>query len=710
VVICQVTETPGLTVTYDTDPCTLYHGVVAGPATGSSSSSGGGSTSSGSGGGVSSSSSSGARSGSSSGASTAAQTDLVLTCPTATATVQFAACPGGNLVYSVASPGIYVESSTVATNNVPAYSAATHVFEPYENAVEVVICKIAETPGLTVTYTTDPCTMFHGVVPGPAAGGSSSSSGGTSSGSSSSSSSSSSGSSGSTSSGGGSGLTDVLTYHNDTMRTGQNLTETVLTPTDVNSSTFGLVRQLAADGHVDAAPLVASNVTINAASHNVVYVATENDSVYAYDADTGTLLKSVSLLGSGETASDDRGCSQDGPVIGITATPVIDRSAGPNGTIFVVAMSKDSAGSYYQRLHALDLATLADRITPVTVQATYPGTAYGAGGHVAFVPGQYTERGALLLAQGQIFTVWASHCDDGNYNGWVIAYNETALTQTQVLNLTPNGNQGGIWDVAGVAADSSGALYTLMGNGLFDTTLTAGGLPTRGDYGNAAVKFSLSGGSLAVSDYFTMWDTTSESSGDVDLGSGSPLLLPDQTDASGATRQLMLAEGKDTNLYLLDRTNLGKYNGNNASSDTIYQELDGALSSGVFSAPVYFNGSIYFANVGGTLKQYALTEARLPSSPTSQSSASFAYPGASPSISANGASGAIVWAVESNSSNAAVLHAYNPANLAAEYYNSTQAAGGRDAFGNGNKFITPVVAHGKVFIGTPSGVAVFGLR
>jgi len=493
------------------------------------------------------------------------------------------------------------------------------------------------------------------------------------------------------------------------MRTGQNLTETVLTPGNVTSSTFGLLHLLAADGVVDAAPLVASNLTINAASHNVVYVATENDSVYAYDADSGLLLKQVSLLGTGETASDDRGCSTYAPEIGITSTPVIDRSAGPNGTIFVVAMSKDSGGTYYQRLHALDLVTLADRIAPVVIQATYPGTAYGAGGQVAFVPGQYTERGALLLTQGQIVTVWASHCDDGEYNGWIIAYSESALTQTQALNLTPNGNQGAIWDVAGVAADSTGALYTLLGNGLFDTTLTSGNFPNQQDYGNAAVKLSLTSGTLAVTDYFTMWDTTSESTGDIDLGSGSPLLLPDQADSTGTTRHLMLAAGKDTNLYLLDRDNMGKYNGNVSGSDTIYQELDGALSAGLYSAPVYFNGSIYFADVGGTLKQYALGAARLPSTPTSKSSASFAYPGASPSISANGSSNAIVWAVRSNSSSAAVLHAYNPANLLVEYYNSTQAAGSRDAFGNGNKFITPVVANGKVFVGTPSGVAVFGL-
>jgi hypothetical protein len=495
------------------------------------------------------------------------------------------------------------------------------------------------------------------------------------------------------------------------MRTGRNLTETILTPSNVKSSTFGLLYELPADNLVSATPVVASNVSINGASHNVVYVASESDSVYAYDVDTGALLKQVSLLATGEAPSDDRGCSQDGPNIGITATPVIDRGAGPNGTMFVEAMSKDSSGNYYQRLHALDLSTLADRITPVVIQATYPGTAYGATGEVSFVPGMYTERGALLLTQGQIVTVWAGHCDTGQYNSWIIAYNESTLTQTQVRNLTPHGNQGGIWDAAGVAADGSGAIYTLIGNGLFDTTLTGSGFPINGDYGNAAVKFSLTGASnsLAVTDYFTMWDTTTESQDDVDLGSGSPLVLPDQTDASGNTQHLLLAVGKDTNFYLLDRDNLGKYNGNISSSDTIYQELDGVLTGGMLSSPVYFNGSIYVAEIGGTLKQFALSAARLPATPTSQSSATFAFPGASPSISANGSSNAIVWAVMSNPGTAAVLHAYNPANLAVEYYNSTQASGGRDAFGLGNKFITAVVAHGKVFVGTRSGVAVFGL-
>jgi len=520
-------------------------------------------------------------------------------------------------------------------------------------------------------------------------------------------SSSSSGSGSSTSSSGASAAIDVTTYHYDTMRTGQNLNETTLTPANVSSATFGLLHLLPADGLVDAAPLVVSNLSIGGVLHNVVYVATENDSVYAYDADSGAKLKQVSLLGSDETPSDARGCNQVVPMIGITATPVIDRNAGPNGTLYVVAMSKDG-GTYYQRLHALDLTTLADRVPAVVIQASYPGSAYGSTGQVEFVPDQYKERGALLLTQGQIITSWASHCDDGAYNGWIMAYNETTLAQTAVLNLTPNGTKGGIWDVAGVAVDSSGSLYTLLGNGSFDTTLTAG-FPNQHDYGNAAVRLTLNGTSIAVSDYFAGYNTTSQSANDVDLGSGSPLLLPDQLDSSNTARHLMLAAGKDTNLYLLDRDNMGKYNGNVGQSNAIYQQLTAALAHGIFSAPVYFNGSIYLAEIGGTLKQYALNLARLPSSPTTQSSAVFQYPGASPSISANGSSNGIVWAAESNTGSAAVLHAYDPANLAIEYYNSSQAAGNRDAFGNGNKFVTPVVANGKVYVGTPSGVAVFGL-
>jgi hypothetical protein len=501
--------------------------------------------------------------------------------------------------------------------------------------------------------------------------------------------------------------TDVLTYHNDSMRTGQNLSELTLNPSNVTSSSFGLLQMLSADDPVDATPLVVSGLTVAGAVHNVVYVATEHDSVYAYDIASGALLANVSLLGANETPSDTRSCDQVQPEIGITATPVIDRSIGPNGALYVVAMSKDNNGNYHQRLHALDLVTLADLMPAVAIAATYAGSGpNGANGVQTFDPAQYKERGALALANGQIYTVWASHCDDEPYNGWIIAYQETTLAQTAVLDYTPNGTEAAIWDVAGLAADSGGTLYALTGNGTFDTTLTSGGLPNMADYGNAAIKLTASGNALSVADYFTPYNTISESDTDADLGSGAPLVLPDQVDANGVTRHLLIGGGKDGNLLLLDRDNLGKFN---ATTDSAYQVLWSALPGGMHSAAAYFNGNVYIADIGGTLKAFTLSQALLAVSPTSQSSESFSYPGTSPAISADGSANAIVWAVLSNTGTGAVLHAYNPANLAQEYYNSTQAPNNRDAFGNGEKFITPVIADGKVFIGTPNGVAVFGL-
>jgi len=514
-------------------------------------------------------------------------------------------------------------------------------------------------------------------------------------------------SSSSSSSSGAATGTDVLTYHYDSMRTGQNLAETVLTPANVTSPTFGLLRTLPADDVVDATPLIATGIPVGGSKHTVVYVATENDSVYAYDADTGAALLHVSLLASGETPSDTRSCTQVVPAIGITSTPVIDRSVGANGTLFVVAMSKDSSGGYHQRLHALDLSTLAARIPAVDIAATAPGNSpNGSGGTVTFGPGDYKERGALLAANGQIYTVWASHCDDEPYNGWIIAYNESTLAQTAVLNYTPNGSQGAIWNVGGLAADSAGALYAMAGNGTFDTTLTASGFPNQSDYGNTVMRLAATASGLTVADYWAASNTVSESAGDIDLGSGSPLLLPDETDAGGTVRHLFIGAGKDGNVLLLDRDSLGKFN---ANASTAYQRVASLLPGGLFSAFAYFNGSVYTADVGGTLKAFTLTAALLPASPTSQSTATFGYPGSSPSVSANGSSNAVVWTLTSSSSGAAILHAYNPANLQQEYYNSTQAANSRDAFGNGERMITPVVANGKVFVGTPSGVAVFGL-
>ena len=501
--------------------------------------------------------------------------------------------------------------------------------------------------------------------------------------------------------------TDVLTYHNDNARTAQNLTETVLMPSSIMSAQFGLLHTLAADGLVDAQPLIVSRLAVGGRTRNVVFIVSEHGSVYSFDADDGTPLVHVSLIPAGETASDNRSCSQVTPEIGITSTPVIDRAAGAHGTLFAVAMSKDANGRYLQRLHALDLTTLAEQSqSPVIVQGTYPGTgAASSGGSVTFNPGQYKERAGLLLVNGIVYTAWASHCDNGAYTGWIMGYDEHSLAQTRVLDVVPNGSGGAIWQSGGgMAADTQGNVYALIANGTFDTTLSTAGMPSKGDYGNAFVKISATA-PIQISDYFAMDNATAESAADVDLGSGGPMLLPDLQDSGGVTRHLAVGAGKDGHLYVVNLDNMGKFM---TSTNGIWQDLPGALPGGIWSAPAYFNGTVYYADWNGTLKAFVLARAKFGASPASVSSNTFGFPGASPSVSANGAANGIVWAVESNPSQAAVLHAFDATNLGNELYNSNQASGGRDHFGNGNKFITPTIANGKVYVGTPTGVAVFG--
>ena len=505
---------------------------------------------------------------------------------------------------------------------------------------------------------------------------------------------------------------DVTTYHYNNARDGLNAQETILTQSNVNSTQFGKIGFDAVDGKVDAEPLYLANLTINGQPRNVLYVATEHDSVYAFDADTGVQLWKTSILGSAETTSDDHNCLQITPEIGITSTPVIDRKLGRNGTLFTVGMSKDATGAYHQRLHALDITTGAEITgSPTEITATYPGMGDNTqNGNVVFDPAQYAERAGLLLLNGNIYTGWTSHCDSGLYTGWVMAYSESTLQQTQLLNLTPNGHEGSIWmSGGGIAADSQGNIYLLDANGTFDTTLDANGFPTKGDYGNAMVKLSTSG-KLAVADYFEMYNTESESNEDLDLGSGGALLLPDETDANGIVHHLIVGAGKDKNIYLADRDNLGKFNpATNPMDSNIYQQLTGAMAGLVYSTPAYFNGVLYYAADGDHLKAFPLTNAKLATTPSSISAITFPHPGPTPSISANGTQNGIVWALESSLTSAGVLHAYDPANLAHELYNSNQAANARDTFGNGNKFITPMVVNGKVYVGTQNGVAVFGL-
>jgi hypothetical protein len=336
--------------------------------------------------------------------------------------------------------------------------------------------------------------------------------------------------------------------------------------------------------------------------------------------------------------------------------------------------------------------------------ATYPGSGDGSqGGQVIFAPGQYAERTGLLELGGTIYIAFTSHCDQRPYTGWVMGYNSQTLAQTSVLDVTPNGNEGAIWMAgAGLAADSQ-ALYFLDGNGTFDTTLNAQGFPVNGDYGNAFMKISVTG-QLAVADYFTMYNTVQESGSDEDLGSGGAMILPDLMDGQGHVHHLAVGAGKDSNIYVVDRDNMGKFNPNNDSA--IYQEIDGVLPGGVWAMPAYFNNTVYYGSVGSPLKAFSITNAKLSTSPTGQTATSFTYPGTTPSVSANGITNGIVWAVENTSP--AVLHAYDATNLSHELYNSNQA-GSRDQFGPGNKFITPIVVNGKVFVGTQNGVAVFGL-
>jgi hypothetical protein len=498
--------------------------------------------------------------------------------------------------------------------------------------------------------------------------------------------------------------TDIVTFKNDVGRTGQNLSESVLTVANVNSSSFGLLRNLSVDGKVDAQPLYLSQLTVGNAPHNVVFVETEAASVYAFDSDTGDSLWHVSLLGSGETLSDNHGCGQITPHIGITSTPVIDRSAGPHGAIYVVAMSKDASSAYHQRLHALDVTTGAELFNgPVEITATY----HAANGTTAtFQPGQYAERAALLLSQGVVYTSWTSHCDVPPYSGWIIGYNQTTLAQASVLNIAPNSGAGpSIWMAGnGPGADSAGNIYLLSANGAFETALDANGFPNGQDFGNSFLKLSLTGGSLAVADYFAMSNEVAESNTDEDLGSGGEMLLPDVTDSAGTVRHLVVGAGKDGNLYVVDRDAMGKFNPN---TNNIWQQLSNALPGGVFSSPAYFNGTVYYADVSGTLKGFPITNAKLGSALSAQSPTPFPYPGASPVVSANGTSNGIVWAHENSST--AVLHAYEAGNLTHELYNSNQAAANRDHFGTGNKYITPTVVDGKVFVGTQNSVAVFGL-
>jgi len=522
-----------------------------------------------------------------------------------------------------------------------------------------------------------------------------------------------------------SGQVNVLTYHNDFARTGQNTNETVLTPVTVNSNSFGKLFSQAVDGQVYAQPLYVSGVAIpGQGTHNVVFVATMHDSVYAFDADSnlganGGLLWQVSLGTPAATPNNDFGNRYGAyhdirPEVGIIGTPVIDLATG---TLYVSAFTHEGS-SYFQRIHALNITNGVEQpFSPVIVNASVPGIGVGSsGGVLSYDPmANGLQRPALTLAGNVLYVSYSGFADTDPYHGWVIGFDKNTLQQltNRVFVTTPNATtgtfganagEGGLWMGGnGPAVDAATNLFLMVANGSFNANNTGGT-----EYGDSFVKLATTNG-LAVADYFTPYDQATLQQNDTDLGSGGPVLLPDAV-GSTAHPHLIVGSGKSGKIYLVDRDAMGKYNG--ANDNQIVQVVSGAIG-GIFSTPAYFNKQLYYQAVGDRLKAIAITNGVLSSSATSQSAGTIGFPGATVSVTANGTNNAIVWVLENSAVSSgsptgpAVLHAYNAYNLAQELYNSSQA-GLRDAASWAVKTTVPTIADGKVFVGGASALTVYG--
>jgi hypothetical protein len=515
-------------------------------------------------------------------------------------------------------------------------------------------------------------------------------------------------------------LSGVLTYHNNLSRDGTNTHEFALAPSNVNMSTFGKLFSCQADGAIYAQPLWVPNLTVAGSSHNVIIVATQHESLYAFDADATpcTTLWHVDLIDSahggtsGETAVPSAGAGalvgsgygDISPEVGITGTPVIDPTTN---TLYVVSKSVNPSTQFFQRLHAIDLTTGNERTAPFSIGSSIsvPGTGAGSvAGQVAFDPRNENQRPGLVLSNAVVYVAWASHEDHDPYHGWVIGLSASTLSPVTnaVFNSTPNQvgtlsySRGGIWMGGGApAVDSTGNLFFITGNGTFDAN-TGGS-----NYGDSVVRLSTAGG-LSVADYFTPLDQASLDANDTDFGSGAATILVDQPAAP--VTHLLIGGGKQGNLFLLNRDNLGKFN---SSTNNVVETLD--LGNPIFATPAFWQNNLYVAGIG-PLKQFVFnsTTGKFNGAPLSQSSTSYGFPGATPSISSNGATNGIVWTLENSlyctpqspGCGATVLHAYDATNLTTELWNSSQAAANRDLAGHAVKFTVPTVANGRVYVGT----------
>ncbi len=501
-------------------------------------------------------------------------------------------------------------------------------------------------------------------------------------------------------------LGQVTTSQYDNARTGATLHEKILNPQNVNARQFGKLGVFKVDGGVYAQPLYLPGVDVpGKGTHDVIFIATEHDSVYAFDANHpgDAPLWQVSFLdkarGVTTLSEDDAQCPFIRPEIGITSTPVIDL---PTGTLYVLARTKirhrSSPDEYFQHLHALAITTGIEKFGgPKLITASVTGKGAGtANGEVAFDPLKENSRAALTLANNTVYIEWASSCDVDPYHGWVMAYDSQTLAQKAVLNVNPDGSEAGIWlSDTGPAADAAGNLFVPTGNGTFDAG--SGGR----DYGDSVLK--LDGVSLAIADYFTPHDQERISNADSDVGSSGPTLLPDQP---GPHRHLLLQPTKDSTIYVIDRDNMGKYH---RDSDALVQIV--TVAGGGYGAMAYWNGHAFFAASDDTLRDYAVKNGKLVLS--AASSMKFENPGATPSISADGTKNAIVWALTTKVWNGAdnrpaVLYAFDAMKLGAPIYTSEQNAA-RDRAANATRFVIPIVVNGRVYFATRGEVEVYGL-
>ncbi len=529
--------------------------------------------------------------------------------------------------------------------------------------------------------------------------------------------------------------TNITNYHVDQSSTGQNLSETILTPSNVNSSQFGKLATVPLDGQVYAQPLYVANVPISTGavqgSHNVVFAATEHDGLYAIDAQSGNVLwrdsfinpaAGITTIPSGDVFSEDIS-----PEYGITGTPVID----PNtNTLYVVANTKEVRGDgvhYVYRIHAIDItngaekaggpATIGDTLVNGAAYTFISGPTVAGNGHGS-VTGTLTfnalwelQRAGLTLANGTVYVAFGSHSDLGTGHGWIMGFNPQSLAMTAAFNTTPNGDLGTVWQSGNsITVDDQGNLYVTTGNGSFDTTLDQNGFPINHDYGQSVVKLAVdpnssagnqnpNGWGLKVVDYFTPFNQQALDDQNLDL-SGGVMLLSDQ-DGSAQHPHLLVAAGKQGRVYLIDRDNMGKFDPN---ADHVVQEVDHLIGNS-FDTPAHLNDNIYYAGAGDTLRGIIISNGVLSTSYWSQSEDSFGFPGATPAISSDGGVNGIVWAIDRGSSQ---LRAYNAGGLDDEIYNSDQA-GSRDKLGTANKFTVPTIADGQVFVGTANSLAIYGL-